>query len=180
MWRAIILLLFILFLGAVAAFSTFHSVSVCGVCGCQNQKVEFQLPFIPLTYWRSQSVSATSLSTLAQNLNVTPPHTHDWKFIHGGGNGILCALGSGGDIAQNSRSPQVVSFLADTHRYRDKQEATHWFQTALHATNARPLRQWLLVTQFPESGYDLSADYEAWRERADAEWPELLEMSQSR
>jgi hypothetical protein len=167
-------------LGIVAAllpFSTFQSASVCSRCGCRSSAIDFQLPMIPLTYWRHRTTEQTPFSIVVGDLALCEPHSHEWKLIQGGGNGILCALGSGGNLNRNVRSKEVAAFIKDTNRYRGKPEALTWLKTALDDRDSKAFGDWLQSKSFPENGHPLRTDYEEWRERADKEWPEFVEYS---
>jgi hypothetical protein len=165
---------------AILFFATFSSLSVCAICGCRCHTWDHQLPLTSLTYFRHRHVEATPLSDLVERLRLTPKHTHDWKLIHGGGNGVMCAIGSGGDLDRNARSERVVSFIEDTERYDGRAEASQWFKTALHERDSKALSYWLLYERYPEEGFVDSASYAAWRESADPRWPEVVEENRKR
>jgi len=164
-----------LVIGAIALFATFQSLSTCSLCGCRGHSIEFQLPFTDVTYCRIQNVQQTPLSQVGKQLALVSAHRHDWKLIHGSGNGIMCAIGRGADLDRNARSTQVASFVADTARYRDRVEAARWFKTALDARNSKAVFDWLL--DYPEHDMGTSQDYEKWRARADHDWPEFVERN---
>jgi hypothetical protein len=176
MKRATIIIVGTIIVGTVALFSTFSSISVCGVCGCTCQRTELQIPFTFVTYWRFERAFESPLSEQVNRLKLAPLHKHDWIFIHGSGNGIMCALGSGGEIHTSARSPEVAAFIADTHRYRDADEARRWLAIALREREASALNNWLFMGASPYTGFESAEDYENWRRRADPQWPEFLEM----
>jgi hypothetical protein len=93
MKRVALLSVSALVLVAIVLFATFQSASTCSVCGCRRQAVDLQVPFLPITYGHFSSIHETPLSQLGKQLKLVPAHRHDWRLIHGSGNGILCALG---------------------------------------------------------------------------------------
>jgi len=161
-------------LTATLPFSTFRSASVCRRCGCRSYAIDFQLPFIPITYWRHRKTEQTLFSGMATELALCQPHSHDWTLIQGGGNGVLCALGNGGNLNRDVRSKEVVAFITNTNRYRDKSEAQKWFEIALDYKDSKALGDWLQFNSFPESGFDSSPEYDKWREDKDKEWPDFV------
>lgn len=165
---------------AILLFATFSSLSVCATCGCRCQTWDHQLPLTSLTYFRHRHVEATPLSTLVERLGLAPAHTHDWKLIHGGGNGIMCAIGSGGDLDRNARSTRVVSFIDDTNKFQGTTASTTWLKTTLNETESQALNNWLLYERYPEEGFVDSASYANWRESADPRWPEVVEENLKR
>jgi hypothetical protein len=100
-------------------------------------------------------------------------HSHDWVLIQGGGNGILCALGKGGPLDRNARSPTVVAFLHYTFQYRGRQEAQYWLDMALTDRDSKAVGDWLQWNLFPETGFDSATEYDEWRQRADEDRPEV-------
>ena len=162
----------LLLIGAVVVlpFSTFGSVSVCVTCGRTSSATDFQLPLIPVTYWRHRRFEETQLSTAAGNLGFLKPHSHEWSLIHGGGNGILCALGKGGELDATVRSAEVAQFLVDTARYCGRDEAYDWFQAALDHRKSKQLHWWMDGAAFPLGGFPTKDGYLDWRQRADLDW----------
>ncbi|MFO0914576.1 MAG: hypothetical protein U0795_16580 [Pirellulales bacterium] len=161
-------------------FSTFGSLSVCTHCGCRLSATDFQLPLVPVTYWRQQKIEATPLSIVARDLGLVKPHAHDWDLIQGGGNGIRCALGQGGELSRALRSPQVTQFLLDTSRYRGRDEANRWFGTALDFRQSRAMSEWIQIQLYPADGFAAATDYDHWRTEADLKWPEFVEWNSAR
>ena len=164
-------------LGAVL-FSTFSSISVCSRCGSTRSSLEFQIPLTSLSYYRRFTIEDTEMCRMAREL--VGSHEHQWELIHGSGNGVACEIGMGGDILNNVRSAEVISFVSCTYRFRGRQEARDWLSTALDHKTARALQSWLLVQQFPEKGFDSPNEYEKWRQDADKSWPDLVEESEQR
>lgn len=177
MKRAVTIGISVIFITGVALFSTFHSTSVCSICGCRSRAVDFEFPFVPVTYWRHRRTEETPLSIAMQRLYLIGPHSHEWKLNHGSGNGIMCALGSGSGLDRNARSETVVSFITDTNRYRGSKEAAEWCETALHDRKSRAVHDWLQFQTFPDAGCDSVESYTEWRKKADQEWPETVKRN---
>jgi hypothetical protein len=71
----------------------------------KSSDTDFQLPLSQLTYWRHHTEHQTPLGELGVELGFVRPHVHNWRFVAGGGNGIVCALGGAGrDIDRAARS----------------------------------------------------------------------------
>ena len=119
----------------------------------------------------------TPLSKLASELALCPTHKHHWELIHGSGHGILCALGYGGTLDRNARSQEVINFLADTNRFRGKEEAEVWFRTFLDVKNGKAVGDWLQWEFYPWDGQISSNNYEKWRKQADEQWPDCLKSN---
>jgi hypothetical protein len=130
-----------------------------------------------LTFWRLRSIEQTRFSALAEELGLVSPHKHHWRFIHGGGSGIVCALGSGGDVAQLAHSDTFMDFVGCTRRFRGVDEARAWVEAALDEKRARPIRDWLANSGFSADRFRSASEYDGWRQRSDGvwvkEWPEL-------
>lgn len=164
----------------VLLFSTFRSTSVCVECGCRSSATDFQLPLLPVTYWRWQGIENTLLSLVGRDLGFLEPHAHDWKMIHGGGNGVLCAIGYGGELDRTVRSREVTQFLLDTSRYRGRDEAGLWFDRALDYRKSRAVSDWISLNSYPHDGFAAALEYDSWRRRADLEWSEYVERNANR
>jgi hypothetical protein len=165
---------------ALLRWSTFRSIAVCRDCGQLRSTVDYQLPLLPITYWRHSGTKHSPLSTTAAQLGLTSAHAHRWTLIHGGGNGILCALGTGGELHATADSRRVAAFIADTNDHRGRNEALEWIHRALDDSNHQAVLNWVVQSDFPEQGVDTSLGYEAWRESADPKWPEWLAFAHQR
>ena len=165
-----------LLIGAILSYSTFGSLSVCRRCGCKRSTTEFQIPLTPLTYWSTHAIVETEMSRMAQDRELVGVHAHNWVFVHGSGNGVTCALGIGGDVSNNVRLPEVLSFIECTSRYRDQREAAEWLSITLDPDKSRAVYQWLTIEQFPENGFESASDYESWRKSSDRDWTGILDQ----
>jgi hypothetical protein len=168
MVRRIFTIAAVLIVLVVVWFSTFRSTSVCVECGCRSSALDFQLPLMAgSTYYRYRSIEQTPVSDVARELDFIKLHSHDWKLMHGGGSGILCALGRGVDLDPTVRSTRVARFIECTHRYHGPDEGRRWFATALEYQHSRAVHDWLRMSAFPEDGFSSVTDYQDWRRRAD-------------
>ena len=68
---------------------TFHGRSVCDRCGVLRKTVQKQLPWIDVTWLRSDREEPTEVSRVLDRLGAVPPHEHRWVFVQGSGNGTL-------------------------------------------------------------------------------------------
>lgn len=142
---------------------TFDWIEVCGDCGVMRQSSARQLPMVPISFWTRHYESSTPLSQ--QVSPVVGTHTHRWSFVHGSGNGVLCAIGEGRHVASMTRNVDVLTFLQETQRYRSQNEFRGWLNIVLSEQHARSMRGWLLLDP-PKSGLTRE-EYEAWRQRHD-------------
>jgi hypothetical protein len=132
------------------------------------------------TYYRHRIIQRTPFNEVAGDLGLIRPHPHDWKLMHGGGNGIACALGRGVELDPTVRSTEVAQFIRCTHQYHGRQEARIWVETALDDHHSKALYDWIHTTAFPQSGFSSATDYEEWRRRADPKWPEFVRWNLDR
>ena len=150
---------------SIACFGTFGYSSVCNRCGAVRQTTEWQIPRTSIPVFSRSSVRQTPVSlSLTTNL-IAPPHSHQWVFAHGGGNGVRCALGGAHMVRSTVESTEVAQLLTALERYgersfRDKvltnlfdDSTTHLVRTlsvpAGAFTNASQLHTWISY----ESGY---------------------------
>jgi len=153
----------------------FSYFSVCSKCGCIRDSVARQLPFLPVTYWTSHRLEDSPVSRAAAQL--VQPHSHEWLFGQGGGNGVLCALGPGHQIAPTVWSEQVASFIRATHEYVAPSKARYWLNCALDPKRSRAVLNWLQASGFPASAPVDRKTYSKWRERANLYLPGYDELA---
>lgn len=98
---------------AVWLIGSFGYSSVCKHCGRWRHTQEWQVPIlgIPLVWYSSESQSP--ISRVLAERGLVPPHSHEWLFCHGGGNGICCALGRGHNLASTINSEKVARLIED-------------------------------------------------------------------
>ena len=110
-------------LGVLA--STFRYSSVCGQCGAVLRATDWQLPLSRTTWLHTSPEKDTPLSRCLQTNSIVAAHQHQWIFCHGGGNGMRCALGTGGFIEATAESAEVACLIAtlskfQEHEFRDR------------------------------------------------------------
>ncbi len=76
----------------------------------------------------SADVHETPLSLHLESLRHGIPRSHDWMLVSGSGGLIRCALGGGGNIAQASRSREIVEALIAIRKHRGDAEADRWIK----------------------------------------------------
>ncbi|MDB5328397.1 MAG: hypothetical protein JWM57_3966 [Phycisphaerales bacterium] len=128
-----------------ALWGAFGYSSACRECGMIRSSTDWQIPFTPLTYWRSHSLEPTLLSREVEADALATGHTHNWVFSHGGGNGIMCAIGSGRWLMSEAMSPDCPTFIHGLVLYRDKRLAREWLTLLLDPK----------IAIHPPLGYDL-------------------------
>ncbi len=114
-------------LACSALFGKFRSSYVCRKCGALARDTEWQTPFMAVALYRSdKTVEATPLSVTLSSIGlIAKDHAHDWWFISGSENGILCALGGGGKTAIAARMEETSRLIRAAHdsgetKFRDR------------------------------------------------------------
>jgi len=152
-------------LGLVAAvfavYGGFGSISVCGTCGAVQDSTEWQIPFTSVTYWHSTSITQTPLSAVVAKRQLATCSSHNWLFIHGGGNGIMCAIGDGRRVHQAALSSDVAAFVSAVSDYQGQGEAQRWLKVALDTEASRDLVS-LLAGDLPEHGFPHRQTFDGW------------------
>src|SRR5262249_24539975 len=80
----------------------YYSSSVCTKCAAIRATQEWQVPGTRITLFARSSESDTPLSITLRTNRLVGPHAHAWLGFHGSGNGVRCALGSGGELFQTA------------------------------------------------------------------------------
>src|SRR5258705_8395552 len=94
----------LILVGMSALFGAFGYSSVCRRCGLERRGTDWQIPLTSISVCKSSSEKPTPVSVTLERNGTVGRHEHDWLFIHGAGNGITCALGSGDYISPTVRS----------------------------------------------------------------------------
>ena len=66
------------------------------------------------------SCRQTPVSLFLTTNRITPPHTHQWVFAQGSGNGVHCALGGAWAIRFTVESSDVAQLLEELERYGER------------------------------------------------------------
>jgi hypothetical protein len=146
---------------AFALYGAFGSISVCGTCGAVQDSTEWQIPFTSVTYWHSTSITQTPLSAVVAKRQLAACPPHNWLFIHGGGNGILCAIGDGRRVHQAALSPNVAAFVSAVTEYQGQREGQRWLKMALDPEASGEVLS-LLAGDVPQSGFADRTTFERW------------------
>jgi hypothetical protein len=108
----------------------FRSFSICDVCGSIEDETRIQLAYSSTTLFMSRTERQTPLSALVTGRGIVPPHTHQWIFGQGSGNGVRCALGPAHSLL-GSTSAESAMFLRAVDDYRGRDEAVQWIAILL-------------------------------------------------
>jgi hypothetical protein len=160
--RVLITVLLAALLACGASFATFSGAWYCAHCAKSRQTLDWQLPFTEVTYWRSESLASTPLSELLASHGLIRGAQHEWLFAHGGGNGVLCALGRGQSLGSLAGSPRVVALLRHLLAV-EPDVARRWVQLVLTDRNAgSALLRSLQDSGFPEPGFSEPEAFQSW------------------
>jgi hypothetical protein len=155
------LALLVLVAAALALYGAFGSISVCGTCGAVQDSTEWQIPFRSVTYWHSTSITQTPLSAVVAKRQLAACPSHNWLFIHGGGNGTLCAIGDGRRVHQAALSPNVAEFVSAVSEYKGQREGQRWLKMALDREASREVLS-LVASEIPANGFGDRTTFERW------------------
>ena len=145
-----------------AWYGRFVSISVCDACGAEESTTEWQIPLTGVTYWRSTHIRQTPLSTAISRNGLAPGHTHTWQYVHGSGNGIMCAVGSGGRVFTSLRYPAVATFIDGVARYQGVARARKWTAALLDVNRSNDTLSMILFEDVPEGGFTSREQFERW------------------
>jgi len=161
--RRTLIILGCVLIPAAVYFGQFESTSVCTTCGEAQSTREFQIPFTRFTYFATRSRSATPLSAAINRAGLVPAtHSHQWLFANGGGNGIMCALGSGRHVRDTANFPAVATFVTATVTYRGQSAAQPWLAALLDPNRTSDFSPAISSTA-PLGGCPTQAVYDRWR-----------------
>lgn len=151
----------LLILAASAFYGRFTSLFVCRECGAVGRETEWQVPFTSLAVFRDTAVEATPLSLTLQSLHRVPAdHTHNWWLIHGSGNGIMCALGSGHGTFQAARSEDISQLIRTAHAAGQTDFADQLIRCAFQRDTAQGL--WMMARRASLDGFPDSSTFDSW------------------
>ena len=106
-------------LAILAAFAhlygRFGYTSVCDRCGALRETTQWQVPFTDITLFERSTESDSALSRVLLSRGIVPSHSHHWLFANGGGNGVLCAIGSGRHLRFTLQSEKVAALVRMLH-----------------------------------------------------------------
>lgn len=128
----------------------FNSTDVCTTCGASRDVRTVM--WIPIA-----EVRETPLSLYLKSIRPVSPHSHDWLLVGGHGGPIRCALGGGGNIAQATRSHEIVKALKTIRKHRGDAEADQWIARTFDRKTTSGARMALYI--LGENSGDFDSDY---------------------
>ena len=149
-------------LGACVLFGTYGYASVCGNCGVIRRTTEWQIPFTPIAYWRSESVSQTPFSKALAKQQLVTCKQHNWLFAHGSGNGVGCEIGEGRHLSSAVGSPAVAGFVEAVNRYQGPHEAQRWVKLLLNPDQSLRTYAAIFGSGAPDAGFDSQSAFDLW------------------
>lgn len=138
----------------------FHYSSVCQKCGAIRDATDWQIPLTSITLFETSSVRPTPVSEALARQGLVAKHDHDWAFIQGGGNGIRCAIGKGGDIWQSAESDDVAKLLDDCQRFGDMALRNRLVRLMFDTQTSRAVL--MRGSSRPAAGFANADDFHAW------------------
>jgi predicted nucleic acid-binding Zn ribbon protein len=132
-WIITLLLVLAIFIVLLFLTSVYQERYYCTFCGASQLVSDYQIPFVDVTYFRHITVHETSFSRAMQAHQFIGQHQHRWKFGHGRGNTVACALAPKGQRTvyyriSNKYLGIFIGMLAD---YRGRDVARRWCSSIL-------------------------------------------------
>lgn len=143
-------------------FGAYSSSSVCKKCGIVKDSIDWQIPLSNITLFGTASEHETPVSVALVRNGVVTGHKHKWLCIHGGGNGVLCAIGEGRHISPAVESKEVASVLDASSRFGETKLREQLVRLMFDPKTSRMVLH--LGHRFPESGFKNASDFHAWFE----------------
>lgn len=159
-WVVYPLLAAVVALVAVGLYGNFASTAVCSRCGAMREMVEWQIPATFITLFRHSMIHATPVSEALMSSGLVPPHEHSWLFCHGGGNGVLCALGEGRHILPLMQSKNVAAILGASQQFKEQTFRDQLLQALFDPKTAAAVRS--LEMSVPPNGFADAKSFHAW------------------
>lgn len=142
--------------------STFNYVSICTICGGEENSTEWQLPFTEITYWRTHSVIETPLSKAIARTGISGSHEHAWLFAAGSGNGVMCAIGQGRHLFSAVRSEHAAVFLEAVERYQGPVMSREWRDRLLDPKRSSRATDAIRMSEPPLAGFASHQEFDLW------------------
>lgn len=126
-------------------------------------------------FFRRSRVDATALSSYLTSSGAVAAHEHQWLFGHGGGNGILCALGPGDSIRAAVTSAKVARLLSVSRQFGGQKQSTEFLRHAFDRAMSRIIL--CIAERVPSNGFASAKAYQIWF--TDQKWliDDALEMA---
>lgn len=147
---------------AVAWWASFYSSSFCTVCGQELSTTEWQVPLTQITYWRWQRLRNTPLSDAISRQSVAGKHEHAWSFAHGGGNGVMCAIGQGRHLVTAALSPDIANFVDAVAIHQGRSVARAWVAMLLAPDQSMRVSTVIRMADVPASGFADREQFQRW------------------
>ncbi len=127
----------------------FGSYSVCDRCGALRRTTAWQIPHSSVTLFTRSTDSDSALSRVLLANGIVEPHEHRWRFGHGSGNGILCAIGPGRHIRSAAGSDELADLVLHLHTDGETALRDRLVQQALDPATSRSVWAWVLSAPTP-------------------------------
>ncbi len=147
----------------------FRWTSICEVCGAEQNTTEI-LWLFPWHRFKD-----TPLSEFVRREDIQGVHTHQWLFCQGGGNGILCALGSAHNLLSIVQDQSTQRFLGAVKRFKGPEEARVWLQKFLEPKQSDNLRSFFHPEQ---DDIKDKQSFNGWLEAQTLNWKEFQQENQ--
>src|SRR5262249_5700321 len=144
---------------------------ICERCARIRGTVERQLPMMEVTWWTTHSPERdTPLSAYLHESGIVGSHEHSWRFIHGAGNGVSCAIGRGQQLVWTSERQDVIDFLRFLRSHETPETLSRWLSFILDSRTAHKARTLLYrlanYPDLPQAWWNEQFAMEAEREAA--------------
>jgi hypothetical protein len=149
--------------------------SVCSRCGKARWTQEWQMPGSQITLFSHSTESDTALSATLRTNSLLIPHRHAWLFVHGGGNGVRCALGNGGRLLQLASYPQTAELVGSLYHYHEF-GYTYKVLTNMFDFEYAEYADWLLFS-IPEGGFTNATQIHEWIVTRSEEFETISKLS---
>lgn len=141
----------------------FRYATVCTHCGMIRSTTEWQVPFTSITVFRQSTERATPLSTVLMNDGIVAQHDHDWLFCHGGGNGVLCALGRGRHIGSSVESEGVAAMIGTCNTYGELLMRDKILNALFDPDTSSAVKR--MAVRFPLNGFSDASSLRDWMDQ---------------
>jgi hypothetical protein len=148
----------------------FRYSSICPICGREQSSVEWQIPFSEISYWRTRTISDTPLTATLIRAGVAGPHSHDWHFCYGGGNGVMCAIGDGRYLLGRTADPSLLAFVRTTLQFETPQRQAELLAALRDCRRANLISCAAIAADLPPGLFDDVQTFVRWRQAHAPQW----------
>jgi hypothetical protein len=156
----------------------FSYSSVCSRCGIVCHTTKWQLPGTRFTVFDQSSERDTPVSLSLRADGIVGPHSHQWLFAQGGGNGVRCALGEGRYIRPALESEGVASILYASQRFGEIKFRDRLVRLMFDPKTSQAVRD--LGFSAPTNRFIDATEFRAWLDRETEFFDEMIAMYQER